>query len=112
MDRIKLEAEMVKMGFHMSNSGFRYIVDAVELIVDSDWDGGMMNLYATVGEKHRKRAKNVERSIRHSIERMYDRDRGNRFPVEFTPDEDSGKLPAGEFLTRMALVMKEGRWAK
>lgn len=104
MNRERLEAEMLKMGFFVSHKGFLYVVDAVEQMVNSDFGTRGMKLYESVAIRRDSSGPKVERCIRAAITRMYER--GNPIPVELTPDSTKGVLPNMEFLSRLAMLAK------
>lgn len=102
----KIVNKMLQMGFHMSNKGFCYILEATEIINNSGEFpkvAGRYGLYSMVGEVYGTTGSRVERCIRAEVERYYSSH--IEVPAELVCDEASGKLPNKEFLARMARIL-------
>lgn len=111
MNRKRLESEMIKMGFHGTNNGFRYIIDAVELIIEEPFTFKVMWLYESIAKKNNSTRSRVERAMRHAIISMYNRlDNASSIYAELAPDPDKGHLPNSEFVARLAMLAKERQW--
>lgn len=101
----KIETYLLSLGGHVSNRGFGYIAEAVEMVMDNEEILHQIttHIYPAVGEKHGSTPKSVERCIRSEIGRIYSENHG--LPPEFAAK--SGKsLTNREFLARMARVMQ------
>lgn len=72
---------LLKMGFFAYLRGYRYIVDAVKIILENPEATYNLNaeVYPTIAKMHDRSKISVERSIRNAIEIAYDRDISGRF---------------------------------
>ena len=98
-------SKMMEMGFHISNNGFKYILDAVEVIhnINRIKMTGKGGVYDTVAYANNTTAIRVERCIRTEIERYYNTN--TNIPAMLAGDKDSGKLTNSEFLSRMTCIL-------
>ena len=98
----KIEEFMLSIGGHVSNKGFDVICAAYEMIQAGEIDpaGKVMEMYTTLAKQFGITPNSAERSIRHEITRIYNQ-RYTPLPDFLAPDEDSGKLPNKEFITRL-----------
>lgn len=70
MDRRKICEYMELYGIKYSNKGFKYLVEAVEMVMElPDDDFKVTWLYNTIAEKHGTTPGAVERAIRNEMER-------------------------------------------
>ena len=70
MKRKAIQA-LLELGIPAGNKGFRYILDAIELINgDSCWLDKMCALYAKIAERQGTNAFKVERAIRYSFKEV------------------------------------------
>lgn len=72
---------LLKLGFFAYLRGYRYIVDAVEIILENPEATYNLNaeVYPTIAKMHDRSKISVERSIRNAIETAYDHDISGRF---------------------------------
>ena len=102
MDRQGVTRELMKMGFSVSNKGFEYMVDAIEMIHEEDGDVKFTVLYAQIARKHKKDQRAVERCIRWEVESYYKACESH--PYLKADNTKSGMYPSKEVLARLYLI--------
>ena len=98
---------MINLGLKISNSGFQYILDAIDIIKEyKDEIPKQMYIYDKVAEINNVTATRVERCMRHEIKLYYDT--FANIPKELTPNIFSytGRLTCKEFITKLAYMFK------
>ena len=69
MDRNRIEEALLKMGIPANMKGFRYITDAVQILME-DLDTPLVKvIYADIAKKNKTKSSRVERCIRSAFER-------------------------------------------
>ncbi len=68
---MKLRALLIKIGISANIKGFRYILDAIEILEKQQIHTNMTTVYELVGEKQNTTRSAVERAIRHAINQAY-----------------------------------------
>lgn len=66
---------LLSIGFHANLKGYRYVTEAVALIIENPDFAYSFNsrIYPIIGEKHGMTPDSVERAVRNSIDLAYDR---------------------------------------
>lgn len=67
MERTKIEDALLAMGVPTNVKGFKYIVDAVDLLEKDENMGMIKELYPKVGNLNGTTGERAERSIRHAF---------------------------------------------
>lgn len=93
---------MINLGLKMSNKGFQYILDAIDIINKYNEMPKQMYLYEKIARVNNTTASRVERGIRHEIEIYYNT--FNNIPKELIPNTDTGKLTCKEFITKLVYM--------
>lgn len=68
MNKQKIEDVLLKLGITPNINGFGYITDAI-LIMSEDDDLKMMELYYEIAKRNHCKTHQVERSIRHALQK-------------------------------------------
>lgn len=68
MEKIKIDNILDKIGIPINIKGYRYIVQAVQ-ILEKNKKNKLMNIYKEIAEKEEVRPQAVERAIRFAYER-------------------------------------------
>lgn len=99
---------LLRLGMGPHLDGFRFLLTAAPLYSHDTHQAITKELYVTVGERHGKTAKQVERSIRSAIHKTWDLRDDRVWATYFTPSPN-GQVPRpsnGFFLGRLALILK------
>ena len=99
----KLVNKMMGMGFHISNNGSQYILEAVKIINQHNSHPKTTWIYDSVAKASNSTIARVERSIRHEIERYYSY--CTDIPKALMCDANTGKLTNKEFLARLTNIL-------
>lgn len=102
--------KMVQLGMNISNKGFQYLVDAVDIILN-DGDVKQMYLYSIIADKYKTTATGVERCMRHEIQLYYDTHIfSNEVPDELICNINrNGRLTCREFVYRLAYMCSKDK---
>ena len=98
---VKLSNKLLSMGLHISNVGFKYIMDAIKIYHEVDGHIMVGEIYKRVAEINKSTVSRVERGIRAEVTRYYDKHYGFDLPEELIGDADRGKLANHEFIMRI-----------
>lgn len=96
----KLVIQMMDLGINISCKGFNYILDAVQIIHDTNDNVKITWLYEKIAHVNNTRYSRVERDIRTEIERIYNTN--SNIPQILIANPNNGKLTNGEFLYRLS----------
>lgn len=109
MDKEKIRAKLLELGFSPANRGFEYIVEALCLI---DEDKSRANrivseIYGEIGRSHKTNYAAVERCIRSILKSaMASCSEQIQGFVKLPPTAASGSYKCGDFLAAFYLAMK------
>lgn len=67
MNRAEVVRFLEEENMRFSSRGTRFVCEMIELLDSPDAEYTMMQLYATVAEKHKTTAKAVERNVRYEL---------------------------------------------
>lgn len=108
IDEQKMDEIMLTLGHTDFNRGTAFLRDGVKL-----YDGGMRRMtkeiYPTIAKIHGSTPSRVERCMRHSIERAWERGsyQGQTTWFGYTVNPEKGTPTVGEYLARMARICHE-----
>ena len=103
--RYEIETTLIRIGVPSSLIGFRYVVDAITMVV---MDRNVINfitngIYGDIAAKYNTSNKCVERRIRHMIDMAYERANMEKLETYVGyPNARTGKLTNGEFISNFA----------
>ena len=98
----KAKRTLMQMGFSISNNGFTYIVDALEMI-RKEPDIKFVAVYETISRKNKKAVRTVERAINWEIQNYYATCKVH--PLLNATNTKTGQFPTKEFLMRLYLIV-------
>lgn len=105
----RIEDKLLALGIKPNISGFRYLVDAVEIWAERNGDLSITKeLYPQIAVKRGTTGSRVERAIRHAIETAADccsfEDMASILGT--TTNMNKGKLTNSEFISTLALLVE------
>lgn len=107
----KIEAALLDIGVPPSLLGFRYLCDAIEIVVaDPSYKRNVTSkLYPEVGQRNGSTGWRVERAARHAIEVAFSRSDPETLAMYFGNfvNPEKGKPTVSEFIAKMALDFKD-----
>lgn len=99
-----IKKELNKLGMNNDLKGYYYCKYAIELIIKLGFFVEINNVYVLIGDKFKTSGKNVERNIRYSIEKTWEK--GNTENIDkmfgYSVDYERGKPTNREFLFMIA----------
>lgn len=104
----KLDKVLLELGHDDYNRGTAYLREAVKLY-DRGAAGITKEIYPTIGKAHGSTGARVERCIRHSTEKAWQRGSSEAQAkyFGFSVDPSKGKPSNGEYIARLARICHE-----
>ena len=103
-----VERSMMAMGLSASSKGFRYLLEAIDILDDlensSVRDRCIMSIYEIISKRCTVNVRNVEKCIRYEISKYYE---GYTVHPLLAPPIGKVKLPNGEFILRLYHILSD-----